>query len=222
MDSVTTETTTAAVVPEVVNNSITELYKRQASFIPDLSDKILLLIGCGGIGAWGGWFAALMGVKIIVMFDPDKIEMTNLNRTPFRQDQIGEYKTLALKKIIQETRPDCMVTTHEEFFGPTSLEEYKDCYILDCTDTLKTRGLLENYKSSFLDYVKVGYDGLEGTIVHNDFESGAWGEESSYTIVPSYFGTPVVMATMAINHLFLKSEIKGKTKNINVNELIKL
>lgn len=221
MDSVTTPAVVPIVESAEVDNSITQLYNRQASFIPDLSNKPLLLIGAGGIGAWGGLYAALMGIKIIIMFDPDKIEMTNLNRTPFTQDQIGEYKTLALKKLIHERRPDCMITTIEDYFGPSDLEEYKDCYILDCTDTLKTRGLLENFKGSFIDYVKLGYDGFEGTIVHNDFASGAWGDDSSYTTVPSYFGTPVIMATLGLNCLFLKSEIKNKTKNVNVNEIVK-
>ena len=55
---------------------------------------IAVVIGLGGVGSWVALDLALSGkVKEMIIIDDDKIESSNLNRTPFRICDIGAYKT---------------------------------------------------------------------------------------------------------------------------------
>jgi len=195
---------------------------RQKDLIPNLSTEIAMVVGVGGIGNWLALDLALIGVKTLILIDPDTIEETNLNRTFFRLSDIGKAKVDALKEMILERRPDCIVITHQDYLTTKHLNMYKNVYMFDCTDTLRTREFVQNHRDKLKDYIKLGYDGFEGTVCHDDFDSGSWGEEenNSYRIVPSFFGTPQVLATLGIIEVLLKSNIKNKSKNIDVTKIL--
>lgn len=195
---------------------------RQKELIPDLSSEISMVVGVGGIGNWLALNLALIGVKTLILIDPDTIEETNLNRTFFRLSDVGKAKVEALKEMILERRSDCIVITHQDYLTLKHLNMYKNVYMFDCTDTLITREFVQNHRELLKDYIKLGYDGFEGTICHDDFTSGSWGEDemNSYRIVPSFFGTPQVLATLGITEVLLKPNIKNKSKNIDVTTLL--
>jgi len=195
---------------------------RQKNLIPNLSTEIAMVVGVGGIGNWLALDLALIGVKTLILIDPDTIEETNLNRTFFKLSDVGKAKVDALKEMILERRPDCIVITHQDYLTTKHLNMYKNVYMFDCTDTLRTREFVQNHRDKLKDYIKLGYDGFEGTVCHDDFDSGSWGEEenNSYRIVPSFFGTPQVLATLGIIEVLLKSNIKNKSKNIDVTKIL--
>lgn len=206
----------------VINSSLTEIYIRQSG-IESFSDSSAMVIGVGGIGSWLAIDLALIGVGTLIIVDPDKLESSNLNRTLFRLNQVGTCKTLAIKELINERRPDTIVLTFEEPFSIQLLEKYKVDYIFDATDNLATRSLIHQHFTYNLStpYCKVGYDGFQATLSINDFESGRWGEDGSYTAVPSFFGTPQILSAIAVIEMFLVKKNLPGSINFNVKKLLK-
>lgn len=209
-----------------MDNIIPEnLYTRQKELLDDCSDESAMVIGVGGIGSWIALNLALIGVGTIILIDPDKIELTNLNRTLFRLSDVGKNKVDTLKELISERRNDSIVITINEHFNPLHLEKYRTKYIFDCTDTLNVRKRIKDIiqDDTEIQYIKCGYDGLDCSICFNDFDSGAWGEESSYTIVPSFFGTPQVISALAITEVLVDcyNKLPSRTVHFDLKSLLK-
>ncbi|MCX8094187.1 MAG: sulfur carrier protein ThiS adenylyltransferase ThiF [Candidatus Goldbacteria bacterium] len=74
----------------------------QNYFTQDEIDKIsqtkILLIGCGGLGSNIANVLVRTGFSYFILIDYDRVEIKNLNRQIFWQEQYGEKKVLALKK----------------------------------------------------------------------------------------------------------------------------
>lgn len=203
---------------------IKKIYDRQKNIIPDFSNEIAIVVGVGGIGNWLAMDIALLGVKNLILYDPDIIEITNLNRTLFKYSDVGKYKVDAMEELIRERRPDIIIFSFKKYFNQYELEKYKDCYIFDCTDNLLLQDIVKPFlvNKKIKSYLKLGYDGFEGTISHNDLNTHIWGDKnsSSYQIVPSFFGTPQILSSLGLIEVLIKNNLQNKTKNINVTELL--
>lgn len=199
-----------------MDHIINELYSRQKDLSLEYCDQSALVIGLGGVGSWAALDLALLGMGTLILIDPDKVEASNLNRTLFKLTDIGRFKTHAVKDLICERRPDCIVLTIEEYFNLEHFRKYEVSYVFDCTDNLNSREIL---KGQAVQYVKCGYDGFNGTLSFNDFESGKWGDEGSYTIVPSFFGTPQVLAALAVIEMVIEGADK-RTINFDVKDIV--
>ena len=71
------------------------------------------IIGCGGTGGWLAIELASLGVGNIKLIDNDIVEESNLMRQPFNYNQIGTYKTHALKENIKSKNSKTVVETEE-------------------------------------------------------------------------------------------------------------
>lgn len=207
-----------------INNVLSDIYDRQC-MIDDLSSKSAMVIGVGGVGSWLALDLALIGVGTLILIDPDVIEASNLNRTMFKVSQVGMKKTLASKVLISERRPDAIVLTIDEHFDTSLLKKYKVDFMFDATDNLATRNLVDDFYKTNTDitrppYCKCGYDGFHGTLSANDFASGRWGEDGSYTAVPSFVGTPQVLSVLAVIELVICKSSIPMSYNFNVKKLL--
>src|SRR5271157_5505238 len=103
----------------------------------------IAVIGVGGGGSWVALLQALNRVEKIIIIDPDRVEESNLNRTPYRLTDIGKLKVEAMKEMILERRPDCNVITIADTFNQAMEKNLMDILsvdiIFDCTDNLHTR-----------------------------------------------------------------------------------
>ena len=219
-----------------------EINLRQKDILGDYSERIALVAGLGGIGNWIALQAALLGIGTLVLYDDDRIENSNLNRTLFKLSQAGEYKTQAVKQLILERRKNIIVVTNEEHFRPEYMSKYAGIdYLFDCTDNTRLKtGLSVQYKKLFSQpqktkksdsndnhglsvapkYAKLGYDGFYATICFDDFSTGKWGEDSSYTVTPSFFGTPSIISSLAIIEMVIKTKNITGTVNMNVRKIL--
>lgn len=204
-----------------------EISNRQRSLLGDYSCCTAIVAGLGGIGSWVAIDLALMGMGTIILFDDDVIEASNLNRTLFKLSQIGKHKTEAVKELIMERRKDVIVIAVKEKLTAEMFGKYSQAeYIFDCTDTSRLKeslGLIKsdaNQETLFPKYVKLGYDGYEGTICINQFNTGQWGEDSSYAVTPSFFGTPQILSAFGVIELVMKSRTFCKTVNLNVKQML--
>lgn len=202
---------------------ITDLYERQKDLLKDHNfyEQSAMVIGLGGIGSWVALDLAILGIGTLIIIDPDKIENSNLNRTLFRTGDIGKNKTEAVKELISERRSDIILVALTEYFKPELLDKYNVDYIFDCTDNLNVRQQVCNFMPQpSANYVKCGYDGFNASISVNDYTSGSWGEEGSYTIVPSFFGTPQIVSALAAIELVINKSFESRTINLEITEIL--
>jgi molybdopterin/thiamine biosynthesis adenylyltransferase len=206
------------------NCIITDLYERQNDLLKDYNfyEESAMVIGLGGIGSWVALDLALLGIGTIIIIDPDQIESSNLNRTLFRMTDIGRNKTEAIKELISERRSDLIIVPIPEYFTPELLDKYNVDYIFDCTDNLNVRQKISDFMPRpSANYVKCGYDGFNASVSVNDYTSGSWGEEGSYTIVPSFFGTPQIISALAVTEMVINNEYDSGTINFEITEILK-
>ncbi len=72
------------------------------------------IAGAGGLGSNCAVSLARSGIGTIVISDFDVVEPGNLNRQYFFINQLGMFKTIALKETIARINPDTIVIAHTE------------------------------------------------------------------------------------------------------------
>jgi len=174
------------------------IYERQ-NLIADLDvPQTASVIGCGGTGFWTALLLAMSGVEELILIDTDMVEVSNLNRLPLEENDVGKKKTEALKSLIFSIRKQVRIEIQD-----IRIEKPIDCQVLRgdifcCTDNLKSQQIICAFcKKNDLNYQRIGYD---GTIlnVSKTFPLSLKGteEESGYTVTPSWV-IPAVLAAAA-------------------------
>ena len=78
----------------------------------NLLKKEITIIGCGGLGSPLSVYLAASGIGRINLVDPDKVEIRNLHRQVFFQEEdIGKFKVDVLKDHIERLNSHCKVNT---------------------------------------------------------------------------------------------------------------
>ncbi len=188
-----------------------EIYDRQKELTFNRHKKVVVA-GCGGVGSWTSLFLAMTGtVQELALVDADVIEEHNLNRTPYRYNQIGQKKSIALAELIVERRPDIVVTAYDNWIENvrSMLIDKRDCLFLDCRDRVD--------KLSELSPVIGGYDKDNISLsfnYNNDaiFDSGI--DSSGYT--GTWLIPPVILASVIVFYL-TKQELIEDTRNITMS-----
>jgi len=98
-----------------------ERYSRQI-MVPDLGGKTqlrlrqarVLVIGAGGLGSPAAFYLAAAGIGTLGIIDPDKVELSNLQRQVIHAtDAVGTAKTESAKAAIARINPHVAVELHE-------------------------------------------------------------------------------------------------------------
>ncbi len=84
------------------------LYERQTPLQLEIPGSVAV-IGVGGVGYWVAKDLALSGVPKLYLFDPDTVEIHNLNRLDMTPDAVGKAKVQVMEAIIRSIRPLCSV-----------------------------------------------------------------------------------------------------------------
>ncbi|NQT78488.1 MAG: sulfur carrier protein ThiS adenylyltransferase ThiF [Bacteroidetes bacterium] len=96
-----------------------------------LADKVVGIAGCGGLGSNCAVALARTGIGKLILVDDDKLEASNLNRQYFFADQIGEFKSLALRDNIRRIDDTIIVETHIVRLDPDLVTElFADCDLI--------------------------------------------------------------------------------------------
>jgi len=66
---------------------------------------VVAVCGLGGLGSNIAVFLARAGIGKLLLFDFDKVDLTNLQRQQYKFSQIGEYKTDAIAANLREIAP---------------------------------------------------------------------------------------------------------------------
>jgi molybdopterin/thiamine biosynthesis adenylyltransferase len=115
-------------------------------------DKNLLFVGAGALGNFSILLSSLYGFKIDV-FDPDRVEPTNLNRQILFYDSIGKNKAIAIKEKLSKLNPN--INAYPSKFDEKYLEKNSPDVIVGNVDNWETRALLNKlshkYKIPYVD-----------------------------------------------------------------------
>lgn len=206
------------------------MYTRQKKLHIQPPAKVSI-IGCGGIGAWVGIDLALAGAEEFRLFDDDTLEVHNLNRLPFSENDVGKSKTEVLKKFIKKMRPDTRIYMHGRV--STITKSLLRGTVVDCTDKLEAQQLIEKACEQLnLAHFRVGYDGQHMTIIDSQHSkapkiSKVWDDgsgQSGYEFVPSWVVPPQVAAAFVTSIICHTNMIYGAHVPINtdVNKLMNI
>lgn len=191
-----------------INESI---YTRQES-LGIIRNQAVSVIGCGGIGAWVGYYLGLAGVRDLRLFDGDDITDHNLNRLPFTPADIGKSKSVALAALIGAARPEAELSAYGNF-DPTWHRSHlsESSAVVVSTDSLKSRKMV--YEAARVAgtsrYYELGADGFGATVTGEPAEWSTEAEnEPGYQSVPVFVGPCTLAASIAAYYILQGKPIK--------------
>jgi len=131
-----------------------DFYKRQTT-LPKighqgqnkLREAKVVVIGCGGLGSIAATYLAASGIGQIHLVDFDRIDISNLHRQVFYSPKdVGKLKAKRLAKYLKSIAPLVSTTWEKTLINKSNcseiIEKYE--YVLDCTDHLPTKYLIND------------------------------------------------------------------------------
>ena len=112
-----------------------------------LQNKKVAIVGIGALGTVAAELLARAGVGSLILIDRDVVEQSNLQRqTLFDEKDIGKNKAAAAEKRIKKINSEITVESLTIHLNPQNSDSLQDAdLILDCTDNLQTRFLINDY-----------------------------------------------------------------------------
>jgi len=108
-----------------------------------LKDSTVAIFGIGGVGSYVAEALARSGVGNFVLFDDDKVCLTNINRQLIAtRKTIGRKKVEVMSERILDINPHAEVEINACFYLPENADEYdfsKYSYIVDAVDTVTAK-----------------------------------------------------------------------------------
>ncbi len=111
--------------------------------VNDLSNKTILVLGCGGVGGYTIESLVRSNIGKVIIVDNDIVNESNINRQIIAlKSTIGKYKVDAFKERIKDINNKCKVKTIKEFITKDNIDilfkEHID-YLVDACDTIETK-----------------------------------------------------------------------------------
>ncbi|MFH1384924.1 MAG: HesA/MoeB/ThiF family protein [Candidatus Omnitrophota bacterium] len=113
-----------------------------------LKNAVVFVAGAGGLASSALPYLAASGIGTIRVCDYDAVELSNLNRQVVHSDRnIGINKARSAKKRLRQVNPTIIIKTFECKIDETTVRRIvgNSNIIVDCTDNLSTRLVLNAY-----------------------------------------------------------------------------
>jgi|AntRauTorcE11898_2_1112593.scaffolds.fasta_scaffold00088_15 sulfur carrier protein ThiS adenylyltransferase len=106
-----------------------------------LSEKVVGIAGCGGLGTHAAMSLARAGVGTFFLVDFDIVQENALDRQCFYRNQAGRLKMNALKENIEDANPEAKVYAFDVRLCPSDVAElFQSCDVLvEAVDAAKTK-----------------------------------------------------------------------------------
>lgn len=108
-----------------------------------LKNSTVAIFGVGGVGGYVAEALARSGVGGFVLFDDDKVCLTNINRQIIAtRKTIGRKKVEVMAERILDINPKAKVETYVTFYLPENADQYDFTeydYIVDAVDTVSAK-----------------------------------------------------------------------------------
>lgn len=112
-----------------------------------ISGTTVAICGLGGLGSDIAISLARIGVGKLILIDFDRVDITNLHRQQYKVNQIGKYKTEALRENLAEIAPYLETEIHTVCITEDNAEELlKDADIIcEAFDDAECKAMLVNF-----------------------------------------------------------------------------
>ena len=143
-----------------------------------ISDKIIGIAGCGGLGSNCAVALVRTGIKHLVIADFDVIDESNLNRQYFFLNQVGRKKVLALRDNLLAINPDVNVDIFDTRLAEDNLIKiFGNCdIIVEAFDEASQKQMLiETFLLEMPDKIIVSGVGLAGYGNNNALKTSKFG-----------------------------------------------
>jgi len=107
-----------------------------------LIDSRVLVVGAGGLGSPVAMYLAASGVGHITLADPDKVDLTNLQRQiAHTTERVGQTKVGSAAKALHAINPEVRLTLLEKQLQIDDLDQLLSDIdvVVDCCDNFATR-----------------------------------------------------------------------------------
>ncbi|HLC73472.1 MAG TPA: HesA/MoeB/ThiF family protein, partial [Candidatus Nanoarchaeia archaeon] len=111
-----------------------------------LQKKVVAIVGLGAIGSNTANLLARAGINLILI-DRDIVELENLQRqTLYDEKDIGKPKSIQAKKKLKLINSEIKIEAFVEDLNYKNIDELINSdLILDCSDNMETRFLINDY-----------------------------------------------------------------------------
>jgi len=130
-----------------------------------ISSARVAVCGIGGLGSNISISLARAGVGSIHIIDCDRVDISNLNRQQYFPEQLGMYKTDALKETLSHIAPYCEITADCVKLNENNIPELlkDDDIICEAFDNAEEKAVLVNcVLEKFPDKYLVSGSGMAG------------------------------------------------------------
>ena len=112
--------------------------------IETLKKKTVTIVGLGSLGSCTALLLAKNGVNLNLI-DFDKVSIENLSSQIYSRKDIEKYKVKAIAKYLKKLNKEVKINVQKEKLNPLNLKLLDSDLIVDCTDNLDTRFLIDSY-----------------------------------------------------------------------------
>lgn len=110
-----------------------------------LSSSTVAIIGLGALGSIVSQLLARAGINLIIA-DRDIVELSNLQRQViFTEKDVNKPKADAAKEYLDKVNSDIEIQALNESINENNVSKLKADIIVDCTDNMETRFMLNEY-----------------------------------------------------------------------------
>jgi sulfur carrier protein ThiS adenylyltransferase len=149
-----------------MNDHKSSIFERNVPGSTEMLQKATIgIAGCGGLGSNAAVALARAGVGKLILADPDRVELSNLNRQHYFQSDIGKVKVEALAGHLKAINPDIVLVLHELELTPDNAPEIfgEADLLVEAFDRAESkRWLIETWCRAFPDRPIVCGSGLSG------------------------------------------------------------
>ncbi len=111
-----------------------------------LGGKTAVIVGLGALGSVSSQLLARAGIGNLILIDRDIVELSNLQRQGlFGERDIGKPKASSAERHIRKINSEIRVKSYFDHLDYTNLDLLRGDIILDGTDNMETRFLINEY-----------------------------------------------------------------------------
>lgn len=128
------------------------------SNLEKLSEKSVLVLGCGGVGGYVCEALARSNIGTLILVDYDIVDITNINRQIIAMDStIGKKKVDVLEERIHDINKSCKVIKIDQFIDDNNLDilfQNKIDFLVDACDTVSTKkAIIKKCLNKKIDFI---------------------------------------------------------------------
>lgn len=137
--------------------------------VPGLTSRLQTacvgIAGCGGLGSNAAAALTRAGIGHLILADFDSVELSNLNRQMFFQQDVGQLKVVALSNHLKAINPNVNISTHQTRVTPQTIHDIFSSadILIEAFDLAEAKTwLIRSWSNLFPDRPIISGNGLSG------------------------------------------------------------